>query len=81
MTEPLSNPDSLRSYCDDFYEEPDPDTYRMDWLEENLARIQEMPVKVEGERRYGFWCHGKMLFKDSLLRDVIDLARDHETEP
>jgi hypothetical protein len=59
----------------------DPDTYRLNWLEENLTRIQEMPVKVDSERRYGFWCQGQLLYGNLRLRDVIDLARDHETPP
>lgn len=62
-------------------DDPDPDTCRLDWLEENLTRIQEMPVKVDDERRYGFWCQGRLLYENLPLRDVIDLARDHETPP
>lgn len=59
----------------------DQDSNRLDWLEENLARIQELSLKEDGERRYGFWCSGELLFPNLTLRDVIDLARDHETPP
>lgn len=58
-----------------------PDTKRLDWLEAHLTQIQEMPIKVNGVRLYGFWCHGRLLYENLPLREVIDLARDHETSP
>lgn len=52
----------------------------MNWLEENVDRIQVEPVRPAGKWRYSVFSHGERIIRDATLREAVDAGIESDTK-